>query len=87
MQPAFVRDVQRRLRPGGSLHFWTDVAAYFDETLVLLAEKSELAGPYDVPLSVIEPEEFRTHYERRMRLNGTSVYRAEFRKAEVDARS
>jgi len=81
MQPAFVKDVERVLRPGGALHFWTDVEEYFRETLTLLAEETNLTGP---ALVLEQPPEhdldYRTHFERRMRKHGQAVYRSEFRK-------
>ena len=35
MRESFVRDAERTLRPGGSLHFWTDVEEYFQASLEL----------------------------------------------------
>jgi tRNA (guanine-N7-)-methyltransferase len=79
MSPAFLRDVERTLLPGGSLHFWTDVAEYFDSTLELLASETRLVGPRPVPDHVPEHDlDYRTHFERRMRLHGAPVYRCEF---------
>ncbi len=77
----FVQDVQRTLRPGGILHFWTDVAEYFETTLALLQRATQLQGP-DIPYAEL-PEhdlQYRTHFERRMRMNDVPVYRAQFRK-------
>jgi tRNA (guanine-N7-)-methyltransferase len=86
MRESFVRDVQRTLRPGGALHFWTDVEEYFQTTLKLLAAKTQLIGPLNVPESPAEHDmAYRTHFERRMRLASEPVYRSEFRKADVDA--
>ena len=83
MTKPFVEDIQRTLKPGGALHFWTDVAEYFDETLDLIAAVSNLQGPLEVP--VVEPEhdlDYRTHFERRMRQHDLAVHRAEFRRGE-----
>jgi tRNA (guanine-N7-)-methyltransferase len=81
MRESFVRDVERALRPGAKLHFWTDVEEYFHTTLELLAQHTHLGGPHDVPELPAEHDlDFRTHFERRMRLHGEPVYRAEFRK-------
>jgi tRNA (guanine-N7-)-methyltransferase len=41
--------IESRLRPGGSLHFWTDVEEYFRSTLKLLAQATTLQGPFGVP--------------------------------------
>jgi tRNA (guanine-N7-)-methyltransferase len=81
MRESFVRDAERTLRPGARLHFWTDVEEYFHTTLDLLARHTHLDGPHEVPESLAEHDlDFRTHFERRMRLDGEPVYRAEFRK-------
>ena len=83
MNEAFVADIERTLKPGGALHFWTDVEEYFQTTLLLLAEKSQLAGPLPVPEKSPEHDlDYRTHFERRMRLHHEAVYRSEFRKAD-----
>ena len=81
MNKRFMQAVARTLAPGGKLHFWTDVCDYFDATLTLIATQSQLAGPFDVPEHSAEHDlDYRTHFERRMRLSGEPVYRAEFRK-------
>jgi tRNA (guanine-N7-)-methyltransferase len=80
-QQQFVRDVERVLVPGGPLHFWTDVEEYFQTTLALIAASTHLAGPFDVSQrSATGDLDYRTHFERRMRLHGEPVYRAEYRK-------
>ncbi len=77
----FLRNVYRTLRPGGRLHFWTDVEEYFETTLELIAEIGQLKGPFEVEeLSAEHDMDFRTHFERRTRLHGEPVYRAEFEK-------
>jgi len=81
MRESFVRDVERTLRPGGRLHFWTDVEEYFHTSLELLAAHTRLEGPLDVPEPSAEHDlDYRTHFERRVRLHRETVYRAEFRK-------
>lgn len=78
----FLSDVVRTLRPGGRLHFWTDVDEYFHTTLDLIATTTPLEGPLEVAERRAEHElDFRTHFERRTRLAGEEVYRAEFVKA------
>jgi tRNA (guanine-N7-)-methyltransferase len=82
MNEKFVREVARTLTPGGSLHFWTDVRERFDATLELIAEQTALEGPLDVAERPAEHNlDYRTHFERRMRLTERPVFRAEFRKA------
>jgi tRNA (guanine-N7-)-methyltransferase len=81
MTEAFLADVVRTLRPGGKLHFWTDVKEYFDGTLELIAQTTPLVGPIAVPEKTAEHDlDYRTHFERRMRLHGEPVYRSEFAK-------
>jgi len=81
MRESFARDVERTLRSGGLLHFWTDVEEYFHTSLELLAAHTRLEGPLDVPESPAEHDmDYRTHFERRVRLHDEAVYRAEFRK-------
>ena len=81
MRESFVCDIQRTLLPGGSLHFWTDVEEYYHSALELLAAVTQLEGPLPVPETDARHEmDYRTHFERRTRLEGSPVYRAEFRK-------
>ena len=81
MRESFLRNIERTLRPGGSLHFWTDVEEYFQTSLALLASQTTLLGPLPVPETPAEHDmAYRTHFERRVRLASETVYRAEFRK-------
>jgi tRNA (guanine-N7-)-methyltransferase len=85
MNEPFVKDIERALLPGASLHFWSDVEEYFQSTLELLREKSTLEGPFAVDEREAEHDlDYRTHFERRMRKHGEPVYRAEFRRRLVD---
>ncbi|MHB0955044.1 MAG: tRNA (guanosine(46)-N7)-methyltransferase TrmB [Pirellulaceae bacterium] len=81
MHERFLSDMQRVLRPGGALHFWTDVKEYFDTTLELIRQTTRLRGP---AIPGEQPSQhdldYRTHFERRMRLHNLPVYRSEFRK-------
>jgi tRNA (guanine-N7-)-methyltransferase len=75
-------NIQRALKPGGELHFWTDVLDYFEASLALIAEVTTLVGPELVAESEAQHQmDYRTHFERRARLNGLPVYRSLFRKA------
>jgi tRNA (guanine-N7-)-methyltransferase len=82
----FLRNVERVLKACGRLHFWTDVEEYYHTTLELIASTTQLAGPFEVQERAPESDlDYRTHFERRMRLGGQAVYRAEFqRRREVD---
>ena len=86
MTAGFLADVERVLIKGGRLHFWTDVEEYFHATRELIGETTHLAGPIAVPERAAEHElDYRTHFERRMRLSGEPVYRAEFEKPATSA--
>ncbi len=81
MSEQFVKAIERVLEPGGVLHFWTDVEEYFRTTVELLAKSTSLEGPFEVAAKPAEHDlDFRTHFERRMRLHNEAVYRCEFRK-------
>ena len=81
MNDGFVRSVERALVPGGKLNFWTDVEEYFAATLDLLAQSTFLRGPLAVdPCPALADLDYRTHFERRMRLSGRPVFRAMFGK-------
>jgi NAD(P)-dependent dehydrogenase (short-subunit alcohol dehydrogenase family) len=50
------------------LHFWTDVAEYYEATLELMASVTKLSGPLPVVESPAEHDlDYRTHFERRER--------------------
>ena len=79
LNEGFLADVVRVLVPHGRLHFWTDVQEYYDATLELIAAKTPLVGPLAVVEKAAEHDlDFRTHFERRTRMHGEPVYRAEF---------
>jgi tRNA (guanine-N7-)-methyltransferase len=81
MNEPFLRDVQRTLREGGSLHFWTDVEEYFQTGVQSVKDFTTLVGPLPVAERAAEHDlDYRTHFERRTRLHGQEVFRAEFRK-------
>jgi tRNA (guanine-N7-)-methyltransferase len=81
MRQSFVRDVERTLAPCRVLHFWTDVEEYFRCSLDLLAAHTGLEGPFEVPETAAQHEmDYRTHFERRVRLHNEPLYRAWFRK-------
>lgn len=81
LNEAFVRNVESRLIPGGILHFWTDVEEYYLSTLELIAAATRLSGPIPVAETPAEHDlDYRTHFERRMRLHDLPVYRSQFLK-------
>ena len=77
-----LRNIQRALKPSGSLHFWTDVLDYYEGTLELIDQVTELKGPFFVSEPPAEHDmDYLTHFERRTRRNGLPVYRSRFVKA------
>jgi len=81
MNERFLMDIQRVLMDGGQLNFWTDVAEYFQTTIALIQRVTQLVGPHEVVESVPQHDlDYRTHFERRMRLQGEPVYRSSFEK-------
>jgi tRNA (guanine-N7-)-methyltransferase len=73
----FLAHAARAVQPGGALHVWTDVEEYFRESLSLAAA----TGSYESPRELAdEPPghdlDYRTHFERRTRIAGGSVWRA-----------
>jgi tRNA (guanine-N7-)-methyltransferase len=79
MNEAFLADVERTLAPEGQLHFWTDVEEYYQGTLALIAQITRLEGPFEVPAREATHDlDYRTHFERRMRLHDLPVYRSLF---------
>ena len=82
MNKSFLSDVQRVLRVGGVLHFWTDVQEYYESTLKLIVQATDLQGP-DIAAAELAAHDidYRTHFERRTRLHNLPVYRSQFRKA------
>jgi tRNA (guanine-N7-)-methyltransferase len=81
MNEPFVRDIERVLVPGGSLHFWTDVLDYYEMALPVIAAETELVGPLSVAEQTPAHDmDYRTNFERRKRIDGLPIYRSEFRK-------
>src|SRR5262245_29314570 len=77
MNEPFVRQIERTLRPGGALHFWSDVEEYFQATLEMLRAETRLVGPLPVAERSAEHDlDYHTNFERRVRLAGKPVYRA-----------
>jgi tRNA (guanine-N7-)-methyltransferase len=81
MNEGFLKHVERTLKPGGALHFWTDVEEYFSTTLELIKNCTTLLGPFEVAEKTPEHDlDYRTHFERRMRQHEEAVYRSTFNK-------
>jgi tRNA (guanine-N7-)-methyltransferase len=81
MTEHFLHNVERALEPGGALHFWTDVKEYFDTSLDMIAQATRLMSfstPDEQPAD--DNLDYRTHFERRMRIHDEVVFRAAFAK-------
>jgi tRNA (guanine-N7-)-methyltransferase len=70
----FAEQAARALRLGGRLIFATDVADYFAGTIEMLAGVPELRALPTPPCDV----EYLTNFERKYRLEGRSIYRAQY---------
>jgi len=73
----FLRHAGRVLKPGATLHVWTDVEEYFEESMGFAAA----TGLFDAARGEEPPPpehdlDYRTHFERRTRLAGAPVWRA-----------
>ncbi len=86
MNPDFVRQIERTLSPGGTLHFWTDVEEYFQTALAVLADAAKLSGPHSVAEQPAAHDlDYRTHFEplpQDTRLHGEPIYRAAFHRPQ-----
>jgi tRNA (guanine-N7-)-methyltransferase len=84
--PEFVTAVVRVLRPGGHLHFVSDVEDYFRMATALLAAQSLLrALP---PPDARQPShdlDYLTNFERKFRKEGRPIHRAAYEKVEETA--
>ena len=77
---SFPADAVRSIERGGRLHLWTDVEGVLCRSLELIAQYA-VRGPARRREEPAEHDlDFRTHFERRMRLHGEAVYRSEFEK-------
>jgi tRNA (guanine-N7-)-methyltransferase len=71
----FADEVVRVLQPRGRLHYVSDVADYFAESMAMLREIKSLN---EVP--VPDGGEYLTNFERKYRLEGRPIFRAAFEK-------
>lgn len=79
IREAFVQRIEAVLKPGGTLHLWTDVEEYFQTAREMLSAYTHLDGPHEVPETPAQHDlDYRTHFERRTRLEGKPVYRGQW---------
>jgi tRNA (guanine-N7-)-methyltransferase len=73
----FLRHAGRVLPPGATLHVWTDVEEYFEESMGFAAATGLFAAArVEEPPPPEHDLDYRTHFERRTRLAGAPVWRA-----------
>ena len=77
VQPDFVRDLARALRPGGELRFTTDHAHYFETAQAAVKEAGVLA---ESPLWDWKDDP-KTDFQRTFEAEGRPIWRARWRKA------
>ncbi|MBI1247038.1 tRNA (guanosine(46)-N7)-methyltransferase TrmB [bacterium] len=88
MNAEFCQQIERVLRVGGKLHFWTDVLDYYEMAVETLHEATKLQGPITVEETPAEHDlDYRTHFERRMRKNDMDIFRSQFVKVEPETES
>lgn len=76
---AFAANAARVIRPGGMLYLATDVAEYFQEMLTVVAGRSEFrAVNVDMEEQALDPTQPATNFEKKARVEGRPVWRAEF---------
>ena len=81
--PEFVAAVARALRPGGRLHFATDVEDYFQRAQQLLRAAPPLheLPPPDAKAPAHDLD-YLTNFERKFRKQGKPIYRTCYERAE-----
>ncbi len=79
LTPDFAARCARVLRAGGRLHFVSDVAEYFAESIDLLNATNVLRSlEWPAPEAVHDERAFLTNFERKYRKEGRPLYRALF---------
>jgi len=69
------------LKPGGRLHFWTDVSDYFDMVSALLNHHEQFAGCPPPAERLPEHDlDYQTSFERKKRQAGCRIYRGLWKK-------
>ena len=81
--PEFAAEVLRVLTPGGTLHFVSDVADYFDWVTGTLAEVPQFDRLPPPTENMPEHDmDYLTNFERKFRKEGRPIYRADYVKTE-----
>ena len=80
----FVTDVARALKPGGDFRIATDVEEYFGVMMELMAAHPEfVALPPPQPNTPEHDLDYLTNFERKYRIEGRAIHRAEYRLARA----
>jgi tRNA (guanine-N7-)-methyltransferase len=80
----FASECARALRPGGRLHFVTDVEDYFHMVAGLIADQSGLRPlPPPPPSEPAHDLDYLTNFERKFRKQGKPIYRARYERDEA----
>ena len=81
--PEFAAECTRVLRPGGRLHFATDVEDYFHMVAGLIAVHPTLQPlPPPTPGEPTNDLDYLTHFERKFRKQGKPIWRACYEKQD-----
>ena len=84
--PSFAVQCARVVRPGGWLHFASDVAEYFAEiTAMLTGQGAWRPIAWPAPAAAQDEADYLTNFERKYRKEGRAVHRARFERLGVDA--
>lgn len=74
-----VVDIERGLAPGGELRIVTDVEEYFQVMRGLMAGHTRFAERPPAPTKAAEHDlDYLTNFERKYRIEGRPIYRAEY---------
>ena len=82
--PEFAADAARVLTPGGRLHIATDVEEYFGVMtgiVRVMPAFREVAA--ETSTASVEEAGYRTNFERKARLKGTPVWRADYERTDA----
>ena len=77
----FARECERVLRSSGKLHVATDVAEYFQVMSQLVSQSARMTPlpPPEIPIPAHDLD-YLTNFERKLRKEGRSIYRAIYEK-------
>jgi tRNA (guanine-N7-)-methyltransferase len=77
VQPAFVAEIMRTLKPNGRFHIATDYTEYYEQIVPTVESGGFL---HTETLEVPDEEEFRTNFEQKAIVDGSTIHRISFAK-------